>query len=168
MGLPKSKVALVTGAARSQRRSHAISIDAVGTDIIALDIHSKDVATVRCDPATQVGLQETARFVELLGLRIVSGVGDARGLGQVQNVNRRMNMYQALFDRAAPHIDIPGVDDVQGAFASLDPLPDLPWIQSNHVSDTVLWSPSDHAKFITGVALPADAGTTVKKGNCSI
>lgn len=30
MGLPKSKVAFVTGAARSQLRLHAVSIDAVG------------------------------------------------------------------------------------------------------------------------------------------
>ncbi|MGO4860396.1 hypothetical protein AB4074_24435, partial [Arthrobacter sp. 2MCAF14] len=131
----------------------------------ALDIYTEDGATVKCDPATQVGLQETARLVECLGRRIVSGVGDVRGLGQVQNVNRPLFMYRALFKMVAPHIDIPGVDDVRGAFASLNALSDPPWIESNEVSDAVVWLSSDHAKFITCVALPVDAGNTVKKGN---
>lgn len=135
---------------------------------MALDIYSEDVATVKCDPATQVGLQETARLVECLGRRIVSGVGDVREHGQVQNVNPPLIMYQALFDMVAPHIDIPGVDDVRGAFPSLNALPDLQRIESNEESDTVVWLSSDHAKFITGVALSVDAGNTVKKGNCSI
>lgn len=108
------------------------------------------------------------RPVECLSRRIVSGVGDVRGLGQVQNVNAPLIVYQALFDLVAPDVDIPGVDDVRGPFASLNALSDLPWVESNDVSDTVVRLSSDHAKFITGVALPADAGNTVKKGNCFI
>lgn len=52
-----------------------------------------------------------------------------------------------------------------GAFASLNALSDLPWIESNDVSDAVVWLSSDHAKSITCVALCVDAGNTVKKGN---
>ncbi|WP_050056971.1 hypothetical protein [Pseudarthrobacter siccitolerans] len=91
-----------------------------------------------------------------------------RGLEQVQNVAPPLIMYQALSDVPAPDIDIPGVDDVRGAFASLNALADLPGIVSNEVSDTVVWLSWNHTKFITGVALPADAGNTVKKGNCFI
>lgn len=107
------------------------------------------------------------RLVECLSRRIVSGVGDVRGLGQVQNVKTPLIVYQALFDVVAPEVDIPGVDHVRRAFASLNALSDLPWIESNDVSDTVVRLSSDHAEFITSVALPADAGNTVKKGKCS-
>ncbi|XAS74384.1 hypothetical protein VUN82_11400 [Micrococcaceae bacterium Sec5.1] len=167
MGLPKSSVAFVTGAARSQRRSHAISIDAVGADIIPLDICCEDVATVKYDPATKSGLKETVRCVGCLGRHIVSGIGDVCGLGQVHNVNLPLIMYQALCDMVPPHIDNPEVDDARGAVAPLNALPDLQRIESNDVSDPVACWSAD-AKFITGVALPVDAGNSVKKGNRSI
>ena len=80
------------------------------------------------------------------------------------NVNTPMIMNQAMFELFAPHVENPGVDDVRPAFASLNALPNLPWIEPSDVSDAVLWLSSDHAKFITGVALPVDAGNTVKKG----
>lgn len=281
MGLLENKVAFVTGAARSQGRSHAVRMAQEGADIIALDICSQDdVKTVKYDLATREDLDETVRLVEGLGRKIVAGVADVRDRGQVQKIvdegletfghidivmanagigsgavswevteenwdevidinltgvfntvrtvmpsmiergqggsimmtsstagiiaygntaaysaskhgviglmkalaqdlgphNIRVNaicptnvetpliMNQALFDMFAPHVENPGVDDVRGAFASLNALPDLPWIQSNDVSDAVVWLASDYAKFITGVALPVDAGNTVKKG----
>lgn len=80
------------------------------------------------------------------------------------NVNTPLIMNQAMFDMFAPHIENPGIDDVRGAFASLNALADVPWIESSDVSEAVLWLASENAKFITGVALPVDAGNTVKKG----
>lgn len=86
MGLLENKVAFVTGAARSQGRSHALRLAQEGADIIALDICSQDVATVRYELSTRADLDETVRLVESLGRRVVAGVGDVRGLGQVQKV----------------------------------------------------------------------------------
>jgi (+)-trans-carveol dehydrogenase len=35
---------------------------------------------------------------------------------------------------------------------------DVPWIEPIDVSNAVLWLASDEARYITGVALPIDAG----------
>ena len=54
--------------------------------------------------------------------------------------------------------------DVRAPFAGLNLLPDVPWIEPADVSESVLWLCSDAARYITGVALPVDAGNVVKKG----
>jgi (+)-trans-carveol dehydrogenase len=35
---------------------------------------------------------------------------------------------------------------------------DVPWVQAEDISNAVLWLASDEARFVTGVALPVDAG----------
>ena len=80
------------------------------------------------------------------------------------NVNTPLIMNQGMFDLFAPHIENPGIDDVRGAFASLNALGDVPWIEPNDVSDAVVWLASENAKFVTGAALPVDAGNIIKKG----
>jgi len=42
--------------------------------------------------------------------------------------------------------------------------PDVPWIEPLDVSEAVAWLCSDAARYITGIALPVDAGNTAKKG----
>ncbi|MEV0363270.1 SDR family oxidoreductase [Nocardia fusca] len=39
----------------------------------------------------------------------------------------------------------------------------MPWIEPRNVSDAIAWLCSDQAAFITGVALPVDAGNVTKK-----
>ena len=56
----------------------------------------------------------------------------------------------------------PTEDDVREAFEGLNILPGVAWIEPGDVSDAVLFLCSDAAKYITGVALPIDAGNTVK------
>ena len=82
----EGKVAFITGAARGQGRSHAVRLAEEGADIIALDICSQDVKTVKYDLGTREDLDETVRLVESIGRRIVAGVGDVRDLSQVQRV----------------------------------------------------------------------------------
>jgi len=53
---------------------------------------------------------------------------------------------------------------VREPFAGLNILPDVPWIEPSDVSDAVAWLSSDQARYVTGVALPIDAGNVVKKG----
>jgi oxidoreductase, SDR family len=79
----EGKVALITGAARGQGRSHAIRLAEEGADIIALDICA-DVPTVEYRGATEDDLDETARQVEKLDRRIVTHRTDVRDLAAVQ------------------------------------------------------------------------------------
>jgi SDR family mycofactocin-dependent oxidoreductase len=68
----------------------------------------------------------------------------------------------ATFELFAPHLESPTEDDVREPFESLNILPAVAWIEPEDVSDAVLFLCSDAAKYITGVALPIDAGNTVK------
>ena len=39
---------------------------------------------------------------------------------------------------------------------------DIPWLQPSDISDALLWLCSDEARYVTGVMLPVDAGSTTK------
>src|ERR1700712_3846962 len=78
-GRVAGKVALITGAARGQGRSHAIRLAEEGADIIALDIAESIPSVTRFYPgATEADLAETVRAVEALDRRIVSRKVDVR------------------------------------------------------------------------------------------
>ena len=82
MGRVQGKVAFITGAGRGQGRSHAVRLAEEGADIIAVD-RCEDFATVGYPMATPEDLEETARFVEKTGRRIVTAkvdVADGGGL----------------------------------------------------------------------------------------
>jgi (+)-trans-carveol dehydrogenase len=79
------------------------------------------------------------------------------------NVNTAMIRNQSMYDLFAPHLANPVEDDVMEAFASINALPNLPWIEPNDVSEAVLWLSSEQARYVTGTALTVDAGNTVKK-----
>ncbi len=81
MGRVQGKVAFITGAGRGQGRSHAVRLAEEGADIIAVD-RCEDFATVGYPMATPEDLEETARFVEKTGQRIVTAKVDvADGVG---------------------------------------------------------------------------------------
>jgi SDR family mycofactocin-dependent oxidoreductase len=71
------KVALITGAARGQGRSHAVHLADEGADIVALDICG-DIETNGYPLATRRDLDETVKLVEKAGRRAVSAVVDVR------------------------------------------------------------------------------------------
>ncbi|KWX24402.1 3-ketoacyl-ACP reductase [Mycolicibacterium wolinskyi] len=83
MGRVEGKVAFITGAARGQGRSHAIRLAEEGADIIAVDM-CKDVDTVGYPMAKPEDLEETARFVEKTGRRIVTAQADVRVESQLK------------------------------------------------------------------------------------
>jgi SDR family mycofactocin-dependent oxidoreductase len=68
----------------------------------------------------------------------------------------------STFELFAPHLESPTEDDVREPFESLNILPGVAWIEPEDVSDAVVFLCSDAAKYITGVALPIDAGNIVK------
>jgi SDR family mycofactocin-dependent oxidoreductase len=77
MGRVEGRVALITGAARGQGRSHALRLAEEGADIIAVD----NCATIPGVPyagGSIAELAETVELVESLDRRIVSAVADVR------------------------------------------------------------------------------------------
>ena len=77
MGTLDGKVALVTGAARGQGRSHAVRLAEEGADVIAVDI-CRQIETVLYPMATPDDLAETVARVEALDRRIVASETDVR------------------------------------------------------------------------------------------
>jgi SDR family mycofactocin-dependent oxidoreductase len=76
-GRVEGKVALVTGAARSQGRSHAVRLAQEGADIIGLDLCS-ELDTVPYGLSTEEDLRQTVAEVEALDRRIVAIQADVR------------------------------------------------------------------------------------------
>jgi SDR family mycofactocin-dependent oxidoreductase len=77
------RVALITGAAKSQGRSHAIRLAREGADIIAVDI-CRQIGFVPYPMATPDDLAQTVRAVEALDRRIVAAVADVRDAAGLQ------------------------------------------------------------------------------------
>jgi SDR family mycofactocin-dependent oxidoreductase len=71
------RVALVTGAARGQGRSHARTLATAGADIVAVDI-CRQLDTVPYPLATEDDLAETAELVRGTGRRCLTHVADVR------------------------------------------------------------------------------------------
>jgi meso-butanediol dehydrogenase / (S,S)-butanediol dehydrogenase / diacetyl reductase len=84
MGTLDGKVALVTGAARGQGRSHAVRLAEEGADIIAIDVCTP-IETVTYRGASEADLAETAAEVEKLDRRIVTRKADVRDLSALQS-----------------------------------------------------------------------------------
>jgi len=81
-GRVAGKVALVTGAARGQGRSHAVRLAAEGADVVAMDVCA-DVEAVPYPLGTREDLEETARLVKAAGGDIVTWACDARDTAAV-------------------------------------------------------------------------------------
>ena len=79
MGRLDGKVALITGAARGQGRSHAVRLASEGADIIAIDICDR-VASNVAKPSTPEDLAITVQQVEEQGRRTIAKQADVRDL----------------------------------------------------------------------------------------
>jgi SDR family mycofactocin-dependent oxidoreductase len=85
MGQLDGKVAFITGVARGQGRSHALTLAREGTSIIGLDLCAKPTTTAY-DGASEEDLQETVRLVKEAGADIVAEIADTRDYEQVKAV----------------------------------------------------------------------------------
>ncbi|OPX12744.1 mycofactocin-coupled SDR family oxidoreductase [Mycobacterium sp. AT1] len=84
MGRVEGKVAFITGAARGQGRSHAIRLAEEGADVIAVDL-CEDIASIGYPLATAEDLEETAKYVEKTGRRMVAVRADVREPAQLKS-----------------------------------------------------------------------------------
>ena len=82
------RVALVTGAARGQGRSHALALADAGADVVITDICC-DIGSVPYGLADEHDLTETAQLVEKLGRRALAIEADVRDRAAMEDVVAR-------------------------------------------------------------------------------
>jgi SDR family mycofactocin-dependent oxidoreductase len=87
-GRLEGKVALITGAAWGQGRSHAVRFAEEGADIIAVDL-CQPIDSVSYALPVPADLEETERLVEKTGRRIVASLGDVRDFAQMADIVKR-------------------------------------------------------------------------------
>ncbi len=83
MGELDNTVAVITGAARGQGRSHAVTLAEQGADIIAVDICA-DIDTIPYSLGTKSDLDETAGLVQAAGRKLVPVIADVRDLAALE------------------------------------------------------------------------------------
>ncbi len=137
MGKLDGKVALITGAARSQGRSHALRLASEGADISALNLCAQ-VESVAYPMATPDDLAETSTLVRDLGRRVFSAESDVREYAALE---------AAVAAGAAElgRLDIVCANAGISTYGAFDALTEETW---NDVIDT----------NFTGVSIPVDAG----------
>jgi SDR family mycofactocin-dependent oxidoreductase len=77
-------VAFITGLARGQGRSHALTLAREGADIIGLDLCG-DIASTTYAGTTAEDLEETGRLIKETGRRAVLSQGDVRNYDEVKS-----------------------------------------------------------------------------------
>jgi NAD(P)-dependent dehydrogenase (short-subunit alcohol dehydrogenase family) len=91
MGVLDGKVALISGVARGQGRSHAVRLAEQGADIIGVDICA-DIASIPYPMASPAELAETVEVIEKLDRRAVLRQADVRDdLGLVGDTAQPFN-----------------------------------------------------------------------------
>lgn len=119
MGKLDGKVALITGGARGQGRSHALTLAREGANIVVCDI-ARDFDTIPYPMGTEAQLNETVRLVEELGRRCVAVKADTRDSRQMQ----------AVVDRAVAEfgrIDILCANAGVGGYVTVAEMTDQQW-----------------------------------------
>ncbi|MBL7498830.1 mycofactocin-coupled SDR family oxidoreductase [Frankia sp. CNm7] len=76
-------------------------------------------------------------------------------------VDTPMIMNEPMYRLFCPEVDNPTRADFAPVSRAMNALP-IPWVEPEDVSNAVLFLASDEARYITGVALPVDAGVLVK------
>jgi (+)-trans-carveol dehydrogenase len=78
------------------------------------------------------------------------------------NVNTPMFMNEGAFKLFRPDMENPGPDDVAAVIAQFMHVLPVGWVEPEDISNAILFLVSDEGRYITGVALPVDAGALIK------
>lgn len=79
------------------------------------------------------------------------------------SVDTDMIQNDSLYALFAPDLPVEERtrETLGGRFQALNALP-IPWVEPVDISNAVLWLASDESRYVTGVMLPVDAGSTQK------
>jgi SDR family mycofactocin-dependent oxidoreductase len=77
------------------------------------------------------------------------------------NVDTRMLFNDAIYRLFRPDLEAPGREDVADIMKGMHAM-DTGWVELDDVSNAVLFLASADARFVTGVALPVDAGALIR------
>ena len=72
-------------------------------------------------------------------------------------IHTDMMMNQPTYDVFRPELEHPTKADATEVFRSMQVLP-IDWLEAHDVSEVIAWLASDQARYITGAAIPVDAG----------
>lgn len=113
------KVALISGAARGQGRSHALALTKAGAKIVGFDI-CEQIPTTKIPMSTEDDLKETKRLVEEAGGEMLAIKADARVSAQTADV-----VEQAMdrFGRIDIVVANAGIDSIDPTIS----MPDEAW-----------------------------------------
>jgi len=114
-----NRVALVTGAARGQGRSHAVALAERGADIVICD-RCEDSDAVAYPLSTKDDLEETVRLVEATGRRCISVQADTADRSAIEALVRRAEEELGRIDIAIANAGV-------SAAAPVQDLPDSQW-----------------------------------------
>jgi SDR family mycofactocin-dependent oxidoreductase len=126
MGRLDGKVALITGAARGQGRSHAVRLAQEGAHIVAVDAcgGAEAYPWMTYPMATEEDLAETARLVEAPGAGIVARRGDVRDV-------------ESIREAVQEGVDKFGHIDIVSANAGISPFGPETWLNDDRQWDDV-------------------------------
>ncbi len=147
-GRLKDKVAFITGGARGQGRSHAVTLAREGASVVAVDM-ADQISSV----PYRKSLDESAqRWRDTVGVMMTGVYNNIRvntvhpmGVATPMVVNEEFQKYHA------DHSDVLEISPRLLPITLLEP---------QDVSNAILWLVSDEARAVTGVALPVDSGVT--------
>jgi len=77
------------------------------------------------------------------------------------NVNTPMFMNEGAMKMFRPDLENPGPDDLKVAAQFMHVLP-IGWVEPEDISNAVLFLASDESRYVTGLTLTVDAGSTLK------
>jgi SDR family mycofactocin-dependent oxidoreductase len=111
MGRVAGKVALITGGARGQGRSHAITLAREGADILAIDV-AAGIEHIPYGLATPEDMQQTVAEVEALDRRMIAVQGDVRRQADLDDLVRRGIAEFGRIDIVVANAGVWTVDDL--------------------------------------------------------
>jgi NAD(P)-dependent dehydrogenase (short-subunit alcohol dehydrogenase family) len=77
------------------------------------------------------------------------------------SVNTDLIHNPTTYSLFAPDVENPSFELIRDRFSPLNLLP-TPWVEPIDISNAVLFLASDESRYVTGIALPVDAGTLAK------
>jgi (+)-trans-carveol dehydrogenase len=131
IGRVAGKVALITGAARGQGRSHAVRLAEEGADIIALDL-CEQIESAPYTLGTEDDLAQTVKEVESLGRRIVAARVDVRADDELKSAVDRGVQELGRLDIVSANAGITSM-------SRLEDMPEQAWQDVIDVNLTGVW-----------------------------